>query len=98
MPHSISHSDACLPYSTKVGHPPSNPTTGQIHNSSGLSILLVALRGDKDFNFAGDIQIVGPTSRQASSLAHWVAVNGQAQFATTAISESTTVDDTMSLR
>ena len=31
------------------------------YNSSGLGILLAALRGDKDFNFAGDIQIVGST-------------------------------------
>jgi hypothetical protein len=31
------------------------------YDSSGLSILLAALRGDKDFNFAGDIQIVGST-------------------------------------
>ena len=72
--------------------------TGADYDFGGLSIRVAALRGEKDFNFAGDIQIVVRLFRQASIIGPLVAANGPAQFATTATSASVAAENATSLR
>src|SRR5262249_56487905 len=59
------------------------------HETSGLCFCVAALRGNKDLDLAGDIEIVG--SAHEAGVNHWrtrVAANGPAQFATIAMPAS----------